>query len=138
MELKKFCKRLEEVKKLKLPENEFSIFGSGPLAVRGIRNSKDIDIIVKYKLWKELIKKYLVINKRGGFIKIGEIEIHKGWKPWFNNTNKLINGSDIFNCIRFVKLEKVIEWKKKFNREKDKKDIELINKYLKNATKKNI
>ena len=31
--------------KLNLPANEFAIFGSGPISVRGLRKAKDLDII---------------------------------------------------------------------------------------------
>ena len=119
---------LKELKKIKLPRNQYAIFGSGPLAIRNIRKSKDIDIIVKKKLWNKLIKKYKV---RNGKIKIGNVEIFKDWLG-FKNVNKLIADVDIFKNIRFVKLKYVISWKKKRNKEKDKRDIKLINKYIKN------
>ena len=49
---------LNELKTLDFPQDKFAIFGSGPMAIRGIRESHDIDIIVKYDLWDELEHKY--------------------------------------------------------------------------------
>lgn len=125
-------KYLDELEKLNLPKDEFAIFGSGPLEIRGIRETNDLDIIVKSELWEKLKKKYPIKSKEKGLIKIGNVEIYKKWGKWFNDMNKLIDEADIINGLRFVKIERVIEWKEAFNREKDKKDIELINKYFKN------
>ena len=38
---------LDEVKRLNLPKDKFAIFGSGPIAIRGLREARDIDLIVK-------------------------------------------------------------------------------------------
>lgn len=121
---------IKEVKKLKFPKNQFAVFGSGPLGVRGIRKSKDIDILASKKLWNKLAEKYPVKNEK--LISIGKIEIYKHWLPWFKNTEALIKSSDVIKGVRFVNLKNVIKWKKAYNREKDKKDIKLIKEYLKN------
>lgn len=41
-----FLEKLKELKKLNLPEDQYIIWGSGVLAIRGIRDASDIDIIV--------------------------------------------------------------------------------------------
>lgn len=123
-------KYLDELEKLNLPKDGFAIFGSGPLGVRSIRETNDLDIIVKQDLWEKLEKKYEVKEQDNSVIKIGNIEIYKSWKPWFDDVDNLINEADIINEIRFVKLERVLEWKRKFNRGKDRRDIELIDNYL--------
>jgi sRNA-binding carbon storage regulator CsrA len=121
---KEFSKKLEELKKLNLPVKHFAIFGSGYFGLSGIREVKDLDIIVSESLWEELVQKYPVKNER--LIQIGNIEIYKNWEPWFQNTSNLIKDCDNFKGFKFVKLKYVLEWKKKFNREKDKKDIKMI------------
>jgi tRNA A-37 threonylcarbamoyl transferase component Bud32 len=137
-EFSQFNKQLSELKKLNLPVAEYAIFGSGPLTIHGIRDSRDMDIIVKEGLWNKLIKKYPVTETYKKFIRIGEIEIYKDWEPWFNDVDKLINDADIFDEIRFVKLKDVMKWKKAFGREKDKEDIQLIEKYLKRNDDNNL
>jgi hypothetical protein len=119
---------LKAVERLRLPKNQFAIFGSGPLSIRNLREANDIDLIVKEELWNELSKKYSVTETK--LIKIGETEIYKDWKPWFNDVNILIDSADIINNYRFVKLEYLIKWKKAMNREKDKTDIKIINDFL--------
>ena len=119
---------LKELEKLNLPKDKFAIFGSGPLAVRNLREANDLDLIVKDDLWEDLIKIYSTTEK--GSVKIGEIEIFKDWLPWIENKDELIDSADIINEFKYVKLEYVIKWKGALNREKDKKDIELIRKWL--------
>jgi tRNA A-37 threonylcarbamoyl transferase component Bud32 len=128
----KFEKQLSKLKKLNLPVNEYAIFGSGPLSIRGIRESEDIDIIVKPKLWDKLTKTYVQQNEE--LIKIDSIEIYKNWFPQWGDINKLIDDADIFKGIRFVKLKHVLAWKKVYNREKDKKDMQLIKAFIKNSS----
>lgn len=119
---------LKAVERLRLPKNQFAIFGSGPLSIRNLREANDVDLIVKEPLWDELSKKYSVMEKR--LIKIGETEIYRDWKPWFNDVNLLIDSADIINGYRFVKLEYLLKWKQEMNREKDKIDIKIINDFL--------
>ena len=123
-----FKEYLDELKKLNLPNDKYAVFGSGPLAIHKIRDSDDIDIIVKEDLWNKLIKKYPQENDK--LIKIGSVEIYKNWLPWFKDVNFLIDDADIFENIRFVKLKYVLEWKKAYGREKDKRDVKLIEKYI--------
>lgn len=123
-----FEKLLIKLKELNLPKDKYAIFGSGPLAIHKIRDSQDIDIIVKPELWKELLKKYTPENEK--LIKIGSIEIYKNWLPWFSNVNKLIDDAEIFNGIRFVQLKYLLIWKRAFGMEKDKQDVQLVESYL--------
>ena len=124
---------LKELKELNLPVEDFAIFGSGPMAIRGLRENDDLDIIVKKELWEKLSKKYPVRTKNEGrtsYIQIGGIEIFKNWKPWFESTEELIDEADIIQGIRFVRLERVIKWKKAMGRDKDFVDIEKIEEYM--------
>jgi len=123
-------KHLNELEALSLPKGKYAIFGSGPLAIRGIRESNDIDIIVKLELWQKLVEKYADKQVNEKLISIGNIEIYKSWKPWFENVNELIEQAEEINGLPFVKLDYVLQWKKEMGREKDLRDVELINKNL--------
>jgi len=50
-------KYLDELKALALPPDQYAVFGSGPMAVRGIREANDLDLIVKESLWDDLRKR---------------------------------------------------------------------------------
>lgn len=128
-----FLEQLEELKTLNLPEDQYIIWGSGVLAIRGIREASDVDIIVSKNCWNNLIKKYPVQGSKLNLLKIGNIEI---WKDCMNLTDKvdqMIIDKDIIEGYPFMKLEYTIEWKTFLNREKDKKDILLLEKILKNS-----
>ena len=129
-----FLKQLEELDKLDFLTDDYAITSSGPLAVRGIREAKDIDIVVTDSLWRKLKKKYSVEEKEVcDIIKIGEIDILGNFKfndPKYTSENQVQN-ADIFLGKRFVNLETVVYFKKKLGRDKDLKDIELITQYLK-------
>ncbi len=74
----KFQELLAEFKKLKLPDEEYVIYGSGPLGVRGIREIHDLDVVVIDKLYQELLLKYPGKEKKDEkkrFIKLGKIEL---------------------------------------------------------------
>ena len=127
-------KLLSQLKKLNLSTDQFAIFGSGPLAVRGIRESKDLDLIARKALWDKLAKKYPPVPEKPYCIRIGDLEIFNQWKPWFENADELIDSADIFDGIRYVKLDYVIHWKKAMGREKDLSDLKLIEQYLSTHT----
>jgi len=123
-----FGKLLEELKELGLADGEYAVFGSGPLAVRRIREAKDLDIIVTNNLYKKLEEKY---PKEGCGLKIGDIEIISPDSSVVVNSKKIIKRAELINGFRFTLLEDIINWKEKMSRPKDIKDIELINNYLK-------
>jgi len=124
---------LAELDKLNFPKDQYAITSSGPLAIRGIREANDLDIIVSLKLWAELLKKYPV--KKEGFesIEIGNIQIL--WKGSFFTDSKVatveeqIKTADVIKGYRFVNLDLIKKFKKISGREKDKRDLELIKNY---------
>lgn len=125
----KFREMLSELDDLGLNRDDFAIFGSGPLGIRGIRESADIDIIVRAEAWGRLCEKYPCENE--SFIHVGNVDVARDyWKKWFD-MDELIDDADVIEGYRFVKLEHVIEWKKARGKEKDLRDVILIAAYLK-------
>ena len=110
------------------------------MAVRGLRDSNDIDIIVSKKIWdkyksnpKWKLITFVRDNKTIEILENNNIEIGTSWDPGIWDINKLISESEIIDGLSFVRLKEVLRWKKISNRDKDKKDIEI----LKNLIKKN-
>jgi hypothetical protein len=129
--MKNFRKQLARLKKLNLPNQKYAVFGSGLLAMKCIRDINDLDIIVKPELWDNLVKKFPRENDK--LIRVGSIEIYKDWLPWFDDVISLIDGAKVFEEVRFVRLKHVLKWKKIYGRGKDKKDVQLIEKFIKKA-----
>ncbi|MFH1129170.1 MAG: hypothetical protein V1686_00320 [Patescibacteria group bacterium] len=125
---------LEKLKKLNLPKGKFAIFGSGPMIVRGLKESGNIDLVVTRDVFEEFR------DKEGWSAKLetcdglqnGDIEMYYEWGPGEWDVEKLINEAEIIDGLSFARMEEVLRWKKVYNREKDQKDIELIEKYLEN------
>jgi 8-oxo-dGTP pyrophosphatase MutT (NUDIX family) len=124
-----FLKKLQSLKALNLPSNSYAITGSGPLAIRGLREAHDIDLIVKENLWNVLSKNYPVDEK--GFIKIGDIEITKNCLNLTPQLNEIIDNCDWIRGYPFIRLEDTVLWKQYLNRPKDQADIKLIEDFLK-------
>lgn len=123
---------LDELRALPLPAGKFAVFGSGPMGVRGLRDMRDVDVIVAPDLFAELGSRYPVEDHDHGLhrIQIGRVEILDGWYPDVGPIEALIAGAEIIEGLPFVTLDKVIEWKSKYGRPKDGPDLEAIQAYL--------
>ncbi len=129
----------KEVRDLNLPLGQYIVVGSGTMEALGIRKSKDIDLVVTEDLYKEFEKKgwekKQVSENRFG-IKQGKYEMFKdfvcgNYRP---DAAELINNAQIINGLPFLPLEELLKFKKELGREKDLKDIELIEEYLKQVS----
>jgi hypothetical protein len=124
----------KKAKDLQLPIGQYALFGSAPLGIRGLRECHDVDMIITKDLWEQCKSKNweTVIKSDGNqcFV-IDSIEMGVDWFPGEWDVNKLIEEAEIIDGLPFVKLEEVLKWKKLFNREKDQKDIKIIEEFLK-------
>ena len=129
------------LKSLHLPIGEYAITGSGPLGIRNLREIKDLDLIVTPMLWNELAEKY-GITDTGQVKKIvfpgGMIEAF--WEESFYSAPNdpsaplladRISHAEIIDGLPFDSLENTLFFKRKQGREKDLKDIRLIEETLK-------
>lgn len=131
---------IKQIKKLDLPTNEFVIVSSGALAIRGIREAKDLDVIVTNSLWNKLATKYQTEVENGvERIKFdnSNIEILNPAQSIFGNSGvvpveEIFEKADVFEGIKFINLDHLKKIKIKLGREKDLRDIQLIDEYLKN------
>lgn len=126
---------VKKVLKLNLPIGKYAVYGSGPMSIRGIRESHDIDLIVTPDLYKDLLISGWQEAGSGDkkHLKTDDIEIFDNWWDFDNyhpNVEQLINDAEMIEGVAFVKLDEVVKWKKAFGREKDLRDVKLIQKYL--------
>jgi hypothetical protein len=126
----------EALRKLDFPVGQYAIFGSAPMWIRGIRESDDLDIIVRGQAWEWARTHGRRTDKKGVdgrdimTFAGGKIEVHDDWQPGEWDTDALIETAEMIDGIPFVRLESVVEWKKIMGREKDKNDLSLIQEYL--------
>jgi hypothetical protein len=114
-----------------LPRADYAVFGSGPLAARGLRQAGDVDIIVRPALWAALAASFPVTVKGDGrVIALGAVEVWDSWAPDVGPISELITTADVIRGYRFVRLERVLAWKLAAGRPKDAADVALIRAYL--------
>lgn len=127
-----FRKILDELIAIGLPPEDFAVFGSGPLAIRDLRDSDDIDIVARGDAWdmaKRLGKPQTSeFDDESYALADGRIEVTDRWGDW--DVNKLIDEADNLEGIRFVSLETTQQEKMRRGREKDLKDVQLIGRYM--------
>lgn len=125
---------LKKLKELNLPKGKFAIFGSGPMCVRGLREIGDLDIMVTDDVYNEFKKRpdFKAKKDKNGneYLEKDNIEIYADWHLDDWDEKKMIQEAEIIDGFPFVRLEEVLRWKKLRNREKDIKDIKLIEEYL--------
>ncbi|MEI6296574.1 MAG: hypothetical protein WCO84_02910 [bacterium] len=125
---------IQKTKELNFQTGEYAVFGSALLCIWGIRDSKDIDIIVNKNLWERCLTsgEWTSGKALSGADKLEKenIEIFREWNPGKFDPNELIKSANIIEDVPFVDVKYLLEWKKLMGREKDISDIELIEGYL--------
>lgn len=132
--------KFEAFRKFQLPLDQYAIISSGPLGIRNLREIGDIDLIVLPELWDILAAKFGIVIKNG----IKKIEFPgklieafmEGSFPetWEGFTIKdRIEKAEIIDGLSFESLENVLYFKRKMGRDKDLKDIQLIESWLKQS-----
>lgn len=125
------------LKKLNLPVNGYAITGSGVLGIRNLRAMGDIDIIVSQQLWDVLAAEYGIVVEDG----VKKIVLLEGAVEAFSEGSfpleegpsvaERIADAEIIEGLPFDRIEHVLYYKRKQGREKDLKDIVLIEQWLK-------
>lgn len=125
----------EKVKELNLPFGKYVVVGSGILDALKIRPASDIDITVTKDLHEKL-KKDSTWRKEKHY---GKIFLQKDiftiipqldWEDYKTTSEEAINSAQIIEGIPFMNLEELLKFKKALNREKDMKDIKLLEEML--------
>lgn len=120
---------LRTLANLNLPKNKHAIYGSGPLGIRGIRDCRDLDVVVTDDLYRMLMDKLPQVEP--GKLSAGDgVEIISGEFSKIKNFEEVINRAEEISGFKFILLSDLVEWKTSRGREKDLRDIELINKFL--------
>ncbi len=125
---------INKVRELNLPQGLYIVFGSAPLAIRGIRDANDIDLLVSEEVFNSLRSAGWKQIEKGPSDKPlvkGDYEAHQNWnfssyKPTLKH---LLQSAELEEGIPFASLDEVRKWKFASGRPKDLIDIELIDTY---------
>ena len=120
----------EAISQLLLPDGSFMVVGSGLLDTLGIRAAGDIDLLVSHDVFDNFKhQNYKIQQHKDGsdYISIGRFEI---MADWFGNDLETMRESAVYiDEIPYWSLESMREWKCDHAREKDVRDIALIDEY---------
>lgn len=114
---------------LHILEYEYCILGSGSLVLRGLKkNANDLDIAITKKGLNELLNRYQLVYQNNHYIlEIPDLKVE------FIVKNKEEIKIEYYLGYPLQNIEQLLANKKKRNLEKDRLDIEIIEKYKKNS-----
>lgn len=132
--------KFDVLRGLQLPIDQYAITGSGPLGIRNLKAIGDIDIIVTPKLWTTLAERYGITDEHGVrkiILLEGIVEAfgdgsfyHASIDPQAPTVASRIKNAEIIDGLPFDSIENVLYYKRKDAREKDLKDILLIEEWM--------
>ncbi|MFC1638698.1 hypothetical protein ACFL26_00305 [Patescibacteria group bacterium] len=131
----RFDELMAVLKSVGMPPEDFAVFGSGPMCARGLRDCGDLDVVARGAAWDIAREKgaphaATTSGDEAYAFADGGIEIMQGWFLGDWDTDGLIDTADVIDGVRFVRLEHVLEWKRRMGRDKDRRDIETLERYL--------
>lgn len=126
---------IEKVKELNFPLGYYVVIGAGLLQVLGLRDTQDVDLAVTNGLFEQLRStgKWGEREKWGKpFLFRDDIEISNklSWDGYTTTIEHAIETALIIDGVAFLNIEETIKFKAAMGREKDLKDIALLQAYV--------
>jgi hypothetical protein len=126
---------IEKVKALNLPKGSYVVFGSCPMALAGIREAGDIDLLASAEVRKRFEKEGWQEVDKGPNDKPltkDDYEIHDNWNfsSYQPTLEQLLSTATVVDNVPFASLEEVRKWKESSGRPKDLEDIKRIDAYM--------
>lgn len=127
---------IKKLKELNYPLGSYVVIGGGILSALGIREARDVDMSVTPEFFVELSKsgEYKIEERYGHkFLISDDVEISSRleWEDYKTTTDEAIKSAEIIEGFPFLNINETIKFKKALGREKDFRDIELLEEYLK-------
>lgn len=121
----------EKVKELGLKSNEFVIVAGSAMATHGLKETKDIDLVISPEVYKRLKAEGWEEKFHDSRTSVLLRDMYDAGTTWNGmNLEKLLESADLIDGVPIANLQVVLEWKRKMNREKDQKDIAILEHYL--------
>ncbi len=128
-----------EIEALALPCDQYVVVGGAALAIRGFRHADDIDLVVTPTLFERLKSQgWLQKDRPNGRLglKSGCVEVYLEVNaPAFErDINWLISCSEVVEGLPLADLDTLLGWKRAYGRDKDARDVELLEKVIREKT----
>jgi 2-phosphoglycerate kinase len=132
---------IEKVKALNLPKDSYCVFGSCPMAVAGIREANDIDLLVSKEVLAELRQRgWKEVYKAADDVPVASdvFEAHDHWNfsSYSPTLEYLLSTATVVDSVPFASLEEVKKWKTASDKPKHQEDVRLIDEYLRTDSRK--
>lgn len=119
------------IQALGLPADQFVVVGGASMAIRGLRETFDIDLVVTQWLFDQLVARGWPSKPRPNGqpgLKLGNVEAYLDvtTPTCAPDVEWLLANADVEAGIRLVDLDTLIAWKRAYGREKDAMDVELL------------
>ena len=129
-----------ELKKLNFPTEKYLVIGGAALAGRGLKETRDLDILLSKDLMEELRKDTswnhhprIIPTEEAGLVNDeGTVELYPTVGGIDLPFEDMKTREEIIEGIPFADLHDIVKIKESYGREKDLKDIVLIQSYLRN------
>lgn len=124
---------LSKLTELSLPTDQYVVVGSGVLDALGIRRANDIDFVTSPRVYASLEAEGWNRAGHSPSLVQDDFEVYMQWDSKDGNPNfgDLLETKQVIEGYNFVKLDRLLDWKRRVARPKDLKDVELIEQYLK-------
>ncbi len=128
-----------ELNKLNFPQEKYLVIGGAALAGRNLKETRDLDILVEKDFLKELRKdttwKYhprIIPTEEAGLVNAeGTVELYPTVGGIDLTFKDMKTREEFIEGLPFANLQDILLIKQSYGREKDLKDIKLIEAYLK-------
>lgn len=121
------------LRKLGLPPQDYAIFGSGPLIIRGwVRGTNDIDVLCRGMAWDIACHRGIVNYDERYDVSLashcnGRVTFGTSWGIGEFDVDELIDTADLIDGLPFVRVEHVIAYKQVRSSPKDLLHLEQYN-----------
>ncbi len=121
---------LDELEDLELSVGDYVLTGSAVMAVAGLRENKDLDIMVRQDVWDRL-KARPDFSLEAGKLARGHLEVMRDSALPTMSADDLIEAAEIIDGHPYVPIKYVAMFKLKRKTQKDLADYQLIEKFYK-------
>lgn len=119
----------DRLRAMALPTGSYAVFGSGPLAIRGlIGEVGDLDVIARGTTW-DLVRERgrVVIHGDHLTVDLGNgLTFGRSWAYGSFDIDRLIDEAEVIGALPFVRLPAVVEYKRIAGRPKDREHLRLL------------
>lgn len=125
---------IDKTKELGLGPEDCVVVAGGAMAARGLKETADVDLVVSETVY-EILKQRGWIEEDHDGMKMLIHDVYEAFTDWDSpkgkpNITDVLADSEFIDGVAVASLPRVLAWKKRMNRPKDKADIEKIEVYL--------